>query len=141
MTRAALLIAATLIPAASAASADSMPHRVAIDRLPLTVDLVDAAACVTRSWGRVGHAKQYQTADGIGVDWSIGGGNLFMPADGSPQVTIEFHREAAGQFARVVYRHPFSQGAAVNGVRGQAKNCFPDDWNRWAAANGGKPIR
>jgi hypothetical protein len=79
-------------------------------------------------------------ADGLSVDWSPGGGTMFFHADGAAWTTAEFHKNADGTYLRLLYRHPVGQTGAIQGARNIGKNCFPDDWNRWAAANGGKAV-
>lgn len=140
MKRAAL-IAAVLIPAASPALAGGDAHRVGIEQLPVTGDLATVSACTARTWAKVGKARQLQTADGFAVDWGMGGGTILLPSDGPAWITAEFHKTADAQFIRVLYRHPVSQKGVVQSIRNAGGKCFPDDWNRWAASNGAKPVQ
>lgn len=140
MIRPLLLIALALTPAASMAGPKSMAHRPAIDRLEFAGDLTETATCVTRYLGQAGHTKQYPISDGIGVDLGMGQG-MFSSADGPAMMTINFHDAAGARYMSVLYRHPMSAKLALRLVREQGKSCFAADWNRWAAANGAKPIK
>ena len=136
-----LIVAAfvSLAVPASAQSDEDTPHRIAAERIPLSGDPVDIAGCATRVLGRSGKAQPYPIRDGAGLGWTIP--DMMFGIQSDEIIDMQFRRDNSGAFLKVLYRHPFSDDAALKYVRKAAKACFRADWNAWAAMNGRKAVR
>jgi hypothetical protein len=119
---------------------EDAPRRVAIERIPLSGDQIEAGSCTTRLLARSAKAENYPVRDGVGIDWTPKAG-LFMSASGDPILSFEFRKDDAGPFMTLLYRHPFSAALARGFARKAAKTCFADDWNKWAAGHDEKPVK
>lgn len=116
------------------------PHRTAIERLPVTGNPAEFAGCAARVMSRNGRVTTAPLADGVALDWA-----LTMPvglySGGPSYASLQFRSDANGSYVQALYRKPFTAGGVTDFTRNVAKTCFAADWNAWAVANGGKPLK
>lgn len=114
------------------------PHRVAIERLNLSIGKDEAVTCISRTMSAWGIVNTIPVRGGVEIDFTFKG--MPFAAPGDPLMTVWVKSDAAGLFISSLYRHPISAKSMIGASRDLAKKCFRDDWNLWAKDNNAKPI-